>query len=349
MLKHTVYGDIEQLIPSPRGEYLAIVTANTVHVGILPQSHHLSSPDPSPIKLRCFQVGPLDHVLEGSPLAAVVWHPLGHMKSCLVTVTTSAIVRLFELNRSDKRSFDTPTLAVDLKRLANATRRDDAVKQQTYRESIGFSPDLVEMEVVAAGFSNATTGWAPMTFWVAMKGGEVYALCPLLPPRRWQTSADHLKSISVLVTAQNEDGGSPQTEEEAAAAQMQIDWYSDLCEQEITLDFPHGNTTDPAPEQVFTCPPEPGSVPKLQGPFELEPGLDDGDVTDMLVMGLQASNPVLSDYDEFDVETDDYLPYSVICLLTSSRVHVCLDLDGVEARWLSNEKVRGSHRRRSYH
>jgi nucleoporin NUP82 len=327
---------------------MAIVTSHTVHVMNLPESRHLTSRE-TMIKPKCRQIGPTHHVLEGSPLASVLWHPLGHKGTCLVTVTTSAIVRLFELNTDASHStFDAPTLAIDLKRLANATSREDAVRQQTFRESIGFSPDLVEMEVVSATFSNATTGWAPMTLWLAMKSGDVYALCPLLPPKKWQATPDHLKSLSIAITAKHEehdDFAESQSEEEAREFQMQIDWYSDLCEQENTLEYSK-DSTDPAPEQVFTCPTEPGTVPKLQGPFYLEPELDDlSDVTDLLVLGLKSSNPPLVDDDDeeedYNESPDDYLPYSLICLLTSSgQVHVCLDLDGVEGKWLSSQKVR---------
>jgi len=44
-----------------------------------------------------------------------------------------------------------------------------------------------------------------------------------------------------------------------------------------------------------------------------------------------------SDWGELD---QDGLSVAVVCLLTKSgRIHICLDLDGVEGKWLPNKKV----------
>lgn len=342
MLKTPVAGQIRQLVVSPYGDYLAILTSHTVHIALLPDSSHLSVHDASPLRLKTFQLGPTAHVLEQAPVVSALWHPLAHMGSTLVTVTSDACLRLWELNRDSRASFDTPELALDLKKLANATSSDQDFGASNYGTSKGFSPDSVEMEVAAACFGARATsdehGWSPMTLWLAMTEGDVYALCPLLPSK-WEPTPTTLPSLSTAVVAKaqaiSQTDSSPN---ERRIVDQQQRWLADLDAQDPSI-VSHVETL--AETAVYTRPANPPAVPKLQGPFYLNPEPDFGQITDIFVIAPRLDDDALmheEDYDDF--LGHDGLSVGIVCLATASgKVHVCLDLDGVEAQWLPSKRA----------
>lgn len=347
VLKTTVSGQITQLIISPQEDYLAIATSHTVHVAVLPDSAHLASEDTGPLKLRTFHLGPTAHVLEQSPLASILWHPLGQLGRCLVTVTTDAVVRLWEVNREDRWSFDKPTLAFDMKKLANATSADEDLRASAYGASKGFSPDSVEMEVAAVCFAGSGSEgehpWAPMTLWIAMTEGDVYALCPLLP-NKWQPSPGQISALAASVAAKTAVAASGSgSVEDRLSAKYQEQWFADIAVQE-----PQTATGSTMFENVefYSRPARPGPVPKLQGPFQIDPETEeDIEITDIHIVGLQTAGVAIDLADGFHVPEDDDeavegIPAAVICLAnTDGKIHLCLDFDGVEARWLPSGKV----------
>ncbi|KAK3078729.1 hypothetical protein LTS18_006771, partial [Coniosporium uncinatum] len=77
----------------------------------------------------------------------------------------------------------------------------------------------------------------------------------------------------------------------------------------------------------------------------LDPELeDDADICDMYVMGLNADNDEdyapEADMDD-ELSTEPGIAGAIVCLLTTSaKVHICLDLEGVEAEWLPRDRRR---------
>lgn len=186
-----------------------------------------------------------------------------------------------------------------------------------------------------------------MTLWIAMSGGDVYALCPLLPSR-WAPPPTLVPALSVSIVAKvaaTEDDAETSPEAKRLA-QQQLDWMADLDGQNPKL---VDGLPGEAPTEVYTRPSKPGAVPKLQGPFimDLAPEIqqdDDADLTDILVIGEKISTNDLMFGEDVDLEhdeADDGLSLSVICLLTvSGRVQIYLDLDGVQAQWLPKKSAR---------
>lgn len=342
MLKTPVSTKIKQLVISPHGDYLAILTEHTVHIAVLPDSSHLSVQDASPLRIKTFQLGPTAHVLEQAPVVSAIWHPLGHLGSCLVTVTKDACVRLWELNRDSRASFDEPELALDLKKLANATSADQDFSASKYGTSKGFSPDSVEMEVAAACFGARATsdehGWSPMTLWIAMTEGDVYALCPLLPSK-WEPTATTIPSLTTAVVAKAEvNSQSDPTPEERRIVDQQQKWLADIDNQE-PLVVSHIDTL--AEFEVYQRPANPPAIPKLQGPFYLNPEPDYDNITDIFVIAPRLDDDALmQEEDQEDFLGHDGLSVGIVCLATASgKVHICLDLDGVEAQWLPSRRA----------
>ncbi|KAJ4383268.1 hypothetical protein N0V86_001313 [Didymella sp. IMI 355093] len=328
---------ITRLAISPGGDYLAVSTSHTVHIVTLPDSTLLESGnDDSPIKPKTFQVGPTAHVLEESPIATTLWHPLGYHGRCLVTITKSGVVRLWEVNRADRSTFSEPTLSIDLVKLINAQKDQDDLGASMYGASKGFSPDSVELEIASACFGDfpeqeGVHGWAPMTLWIATVIGNVYALCPILPSR-WQlvetpgtfTFLQTLaSSININYTELSEDDSAP--DDEVKTSERQVSWLSDILYEESFLEnLPNGDSV-----KVFNRPSSTPAVPLLQGPFVITPQVDDFELSDMIVYSLKTFS------DGSEEEAAEGLPAAVVCLLTDTcQVHVCIDLEGVVGRWL---------------
>lgn len=335
---------IRQLVVSPEGDFIAIVTSHTVHVAVLPNPILLNTGDTAPLKLKSFQLGPTTHVVECSGVASVLWHPLGANGNTLVTVTTDAIVRLWELNREDRGSFETPTLAVDLKKLADARSSTQDCSPSRYGTRKGFSPDSFEMEVASACFGAPATGWragwAPLTLWIAMKEGDVYFLCPLLPSL-WQAEVPTITALASSVRLDNAillntDNVSSEVRH---TADQQLRWVSEI-ESQIK---PTDSTSRSSPVQTFRRPPWPSHTPKLQGPFHLSPDPDQiFDIADIHSLVVEPEEDPGSDYSSTDEDKRDVEQIEIICLATSDgKIHVCTSLSTVEPKWLPTKKVGG--------
>ncbi|PKY02762.1 nuclear pore complex protein An-Nup82 [Aspergillus campestris IBT 28561] len=344
-----VYERIRQLIPSPNGAFLAIVADHTVFIAVLPDSSHLSTTDQSPIRIKTYQLGPTTHVIPESPVMSALWHPLGihtNLAGCFVTVTADAAVRVWELDRNNHWSFDRPTLAIDLRKLVDGTSSDQDFTPSGFGKSKGFSADFVDMEVASACFGGTGSGkedaWAPMTLWVAMRPGDLYVLSPLLPSK-WRAPATTIPSLSAAIipklAALQEDP--VDMEDQLTACRQQYDWLAEIDNQEpllVDLDADSGS-------EILTRPANPSAIPRLQGPFRVDTGdeLDDLDLCDIVVVASKIDTDALmmGEEDELILEDngEDKLSATVICLSAGSgRVHVCLELDGVEGQWLPKAK-----------
>lgn len=341
-LSVTVPLPIQRLTISPNGDYLAVSTSHTVHVVVLPDSSLLTTDEDGPIKPKTFQVGELAHVKEVSPIATILWHPLGYRGRCLVTITLEGVVRLWEINRSDRSTFSQPTLSIDLVKLAAAENYEVDLSASQYGASKGFSVDMVDLQVASACFGDSPDqegvhGWAPMTLWIATIAGEVYALCPLLP-NRWQLPESPGASTLLQTLASSIDVNyADVTEDEDATTYekitvaKQLSWKSDIIYHEPMEEvLSDGDTI-----KVFPRPDSVPAIPLLQGPFTIKPDVEDFELSDMVVYSLKT----FSDGDE-DGEVAEGLPAAVICLLTDTcQVHVCFDAKGVEGQWLPLKAV----------
>ncbi|KAL8774295.1 MAG: hypothetical protein Q9209_001046 [Squamulea sp. 1 TL-2023] len=345
ILKAPISEQIRQLSISPNGQLLAIATSHTVHIVVLLDSSKFEENTKSPIKLQTHTVGPTTHVLSQSPVVNILWHPLGVNGTCLVTVTTEAVVRLWELNRSNRWSFDSPTLAIDLTKLDAAKSQQDNVSPSGMHSGRGFSADAVDMEVASACFGGTgspdESAWSAMTLWTATSEGDIYALCPLLPSK-WQPTSTQLPSLSAIavsgptIASQDID----YLGDDVPLNTDQFDWVSAIDAQVPILVSSDDHFS--GRDAVYNRPQRPGPIPKLQGPFQLAAGslVDYLDVSDIQVIApkLDTEELMLGEDDESELglqEETEGLSAAVICLLTTDgRVHLFLDLEGVEGQWL---------------
>ena len=348
----SIHGPIRQLSISPNGQLLAIATSHTVHLAILPDSSHLGQLPNKPIKLKTSTIGRTTHVVSQSSVARILWHPCGVSGNCLVTVTADAAVRLWEFDEGNRYASDTPSLAIDLKKLALGTSEKEDFAPERGRNR-AFSSESVGMEVASACFggvgSSNESPWSAMTLWIAMRTGDVYALCPL-SPLNWQAPSTMLPSLSVTAVAK-----AAATEEEGAPDAQNLQQYKDQYTWIQELDGQGPSYTDDGVEfgggnQLYRRPEHPSPIPKLQGPFQLTPEESGGHMTDedeefsdIYVIASKVDSESLEHGDGSDSETDvdeQGLSAALICLATrSGKVYVCLDLEGVEGQWLPRKKT----------
>lgn len=296
-------------------------------------------------------MGPTTHVLSQSQVTNILWHPCGAGGNCLVTVTADAIIRLWEFNIEDRFSSANPALAIDLRKLVVGSSEEESFGPEDFRKSRGFSSDDVGLEVASACFggsgSSHESGWSAMTLWIAMKGGDVYALCPLLPSK-WQPSATLIPSLSSAAVAKNalieEQGESPDLENKRQCRD-QLGWIRDVDGQDPTFLYPD----DEFSPEIYNRPSHPGPIPRLQGPFQIFP--DDIDeyleLSDIHVVASKIDSAEFMNDDDSDSEAesvdDSGVSASVIVLMTrNGRVYVCLDLEGIEGQWLPRKKPKHS-------
>lgn len=311
-----------------------------MHIALIPEEYEV---DIGPLRPKSFQLGPTEHIPEASPIICALWHPLGVHGRCLVTITEDSIIRLWELNRDDRSSFESSALSIDLKKLVNAKDAQDNLGASIYGAGKAFSPDTAYLEPVAACFGglgrNGEYPWSSMTLWIAMTDGELYSLCPLIPAR-FQGYTGMTQSLSNLLNAKSkeiiEENSVNALIEEDQLRQQTI-WIQDLESQEPYMSSAPMYGTD---IEVFTRPKNPRPEPKLQGPFDF--GLDDIEVADIFIRNVSVGEEPL----EFETgeilidESDDLDPMglSVLCLVDSTGyLHIILDTEGVEPRWLPSK------------
>jgi nucleoporin NUP82 len=251
-------------------------------------------------------------------------------------------VRLWEVNRSDRSTFSEATLSIDIKKLANATNDKENVTPSRLGASKGFSPDSFELEVASACFGDypeqeGVHGWAPMTLWIAMEGGDTYALCPLLPSK-WQLpeAPGAITVLETLATSINadwtevhDDTYSP--DERIETTRKQLSWVSDILYSEpLSEKLPSGDSIS-----VFSRPISVPACPLLQGPFTISSeDVEDFEISDIIVFSLKSFS------ESVEEAPTEGLPAAVVCLLTDTlKVHICLDLQGIVGRWLPSSSV----------
>ncbi|EHY61030.1 Nucleoporin NUP82 [Exophiala dermatitidis] len=340
----SIYYQIRQIAVSPSGVFLAISTEHTVHIAVLPPSSRLREHDRTPLKLKTYQLGPTIHVIPESPLSAVLWHPLaaaGISTDSIVTVTAEAAVRVWELDRANKWSFERPSLAIDLRKLADGVSCDQDFEPSGFGKARGFSVDEVDMEVSAACFGGRgrddEDAWASMTLWVAMRNGDIYALCPLLPSK-WKPTSTTIPSLSTTVVSRMASiAGEEADMDERRAVDQQYEWVQEIDNEEPLL---MDSTESLGEFEVRLRPQNPSAIPRLQGPFAIQPEDDEQDIeiSDILVFPARLDGDELlgeDEYEDFDLGAYSAVPFTTLCVATpQDEMWVAIDLDGVSGQWL---------------
>jgi nucleoporin NUP82 len=261
---------------------------------------------------------------------------------CIVTVTAEAAARVWELDRSNKWSFERPALAIDLRKLVDGVSCDQDFEPSSFGKTRGFSVDDFDMEVSAACFGGRgqedEDGWASMTLWTAMRNGDIYALCPLLPSK-WKPTSTTIPSLSIAAVSRMASiAGEDAEMDERRAADQQYEWVQEIDNDEPLLLESMDSLGD---FEVRLRPQNPSAIPRLQGPFAIqsEDGAEDIEVSDILVFPARLDEQELlageDDYEDLDQFASSGVPFTTICIASpGNELWFAIDLDGVSGQWL---------------
>jgi nucleoporin NUP82 len=125
--------------------------------------------------------------------------------------------------------------------------------------------------------------------------------------------------------------------DERRAADQQYEWVQEIDNEEPFL----LESTDSLGEfEVRLRPQNPSAIPRLQGPFAIQPEDDaaDMEISDIYVHAASIDERDLlagEDDDDFDQFTSHGVPFTTICVATTdNEVWFAMDLDGVSGQWL---------------
>lgn len=257
---------------------------------------------------------------------------------------------MWELNCDNRWTFDTPSLGIDLKKLVLGKSQEDDFTPYRIGRNRGFSSETVGMEVVAACFggtgSSEESAWSSMTLWVAMRDGDLYALCPLMPSK-WQPSPTLIPSLSTIAVSKNAMYDGQEASDDQTIVQShreQYQWISNIDSQSPSM-VPGASEISPWIE-TYSRPSYPGPVPMLQGPFQIFPEdfEEEVELSDIHVIAAKLDTDDFWSGEDADSDSEvseaEGLSASIICVMTrNGKLHLCLDSDGVEGRWLPSKKA----------
>lgn len=190
------------------------------------------------------------------------------------------------------------------------------------RHTRGFYAGQGDMEPMSCCFGEGRQGWRPFTLYILMRGGDIYALTPLVPSR-WGASREYLQNLSLDITADLESLDENTTMRERLVLRQQMKWINHVLNQEKNL-AAFGSTSNKTP----TCLTRPGedkaSSPLLQGPFLFQP------------VPLEFPGKGYHACDIFHVEAGALGVIGV--LYSNGKVDICLEFELLGAKWVDKKK-----------
>ncbi|KAI0306969.1 hypothetical protein B0F90DRAFT_1807692 [Multifurca ochricompacta] len=305
--------DICQLALNPTGKLLAVAGAFQVAVVVLPRPGFMRLV-PTTVDCKSIQVGQYFHASSASaPIAKIEWHLWGDAGSTLMVMTVDGKLREYDISVDAEEPLQVVSFVHDRK------------SSKTFNAT-----DSTEREVASFTLGKGKADWGPLTIYVVMKSGDVYAFCPYMP-KNASIPSSYIHALECFVAAKQEyisQNPSSHSQSLSATYSHQHKYISALLKQ-----LPPGTVFPAASRSVPLHPPTTMKTPPLrQGPFLLQPaphslsGSEGGDATDILYLTFD------KDDDAEDAEEIERLGV-VLVVAQDGKVDVCLDVDKVEARW----------------
>lgn len=254
--------EIQQLEVSEDGAFLAIAGESRVGVCLLPSRESMQTQSGT-LRTKYWEIGATYHGDSDGTIVRILWHPYSEGGS-LIVMTSDSYIRLYDLSIQIPLSFLHPEQTIDILKLAGRGRTLSS-----------FTPDAVDYEPAACTFASGQDLWRPFTLYILMRGGDVYALCPLVPSKWFLPHANFMDDIKVELDLKREELGQKDrpSKLEKAILRSEIKWTNEVFEQLRNLDNPSevsGQTKGPKQEWL-TRPKSFDSTPALQGPFLMRP------------------------------------------------------------------------------
>jgi len=218
--------------------------------------------------------------------------------------------RTYDFTIGQDFTFEIPDQTLDLYTLSGRARHAG-----------GFFADEEEMEAASCCFGGGHQGWRPFTLYILMRGGDIYALTPVVPSR-WKAPREYLQSLSLDINWGLENLEDDVTMEEKLILRQQTKWINDVLNQEANMGAIYTGSTISPRKKASTCLVRPrvvGPTPQLQGPFLFQP----------------APQELSSDEYGCDIFHIESHPVGVIGVLYSNgKVDICLEPESLKAKWV---------------
>ncbi|TFK76066.1 hypothetical protein BDN72DRAFT_831507 [Pluteus cervinus] len=306
--------EIHQMALNPSGKLLAVAGAFQVAVLVLPRAGSTRLV-PDRIDCKSVSIGQFYHgSVSAAPVAKIDWHPWGDAGSTLLVMTVDGKLWEYDI------SVDTEEPQQILSFVSE--------KRGTYH-----AEDPSEREVASFTLGKGRADWGPLTVYVVMRSGDVYAICPYMPKNASIPSA-YVHSLECFIAAKQEfltQHESEATHNLSAMYDYQRKYVTALLKQ-----LPPGTVFPAVSRSVPMHPPTTiKTLPARQGPFLLQPaprtldGSEGGDATDIAYLAFGTDDEMSEEGEGSETE---HLGIVMIAY-QDGKVDLCLDVEKVEARW----------------
>lgn len=157
------------------GRLLAVAGSHQLAVVVLPTSARAGGRNPI-IECKSIQIAPYHHGTKGSPrISKVEWHPLGEGNTSLFVLTADGVLREYDPTVDAEEPVQSFTF-IQKRKKSNTFNTDDPAASEAVSFAFGCGPRPT------AG-SRGSVDWSPLTVFGLMKGGDVFAICPVCPAR----------------------------------------------------------------------------------------------------------------------------------------------------------------------
>ncbi|KAI5787024.1 hypothetical protein DFH27DRAFT_574870 [Peziza echinospora] len=308
--------NIHQLEISPDGNYLAIIGERQVGICMLP-APGFARLGTEKLRANYHHVGRAFYAENSERIVRALWHPLGVDGASLVILTSDAYIRVFDFTMHLAHTIEQPNQTFDLSALSG---RD--------RQKSSFTPDPESFEPSSFCFGTGEQGWRPFTLYILMRGGDIYALSPIVPSR-WKASADYLNNLALEISTNLEalTDVADATMNDKLVLRQQTKWVNEVMEQQATISASNQisfNNGGRKQQDWYTRPESVGPTPVLQGPFLLNPAPE------------ETSSEEVYACDIMHITSE---PVAILATVWSSgNVDVCLEFESVAAKWVGKKQ-----------
>ena len=199
--------------------------------------------------------------IEGVPkdLASVTWHPASPADHHLVVLGRSGRLLLFDLLQVQGKPSSSDSDDVDDQRvlLLRISEAEQIIKLPVNRTD-SFASILFVSDYYYRQNSNVHVTWLRFTAFLVKEGGDIFALCPLVPLKFRAQRQGHLIPLKYSLTAENDAVAIKWLDEVVLSGQFvansagDTDWILSTCPSASSPSFSH-------------------LQPRLQGPFLIQP------------------------------------------------------------------------------
>jgi len=157
------------------GRLLAVAGSHHLVVVVLPPNARTGGKSPV-IECKSIKIAPYLHGTRGCPrITKIEWHPLADGNTSLFVLTADGVLREYDPTVDAEEPVQTFSFT-QKKKKSNTFNTDDPASS----EAVSFAFGCGTRPIVGARGSH---DWSPFTVFGLLRGGDVFAICPVCPSR----------------------------------------------------------------------------------------------------------------------------------------------------------------------